>query len=288
MNKIEKGELTAARFSIPYVIYGAGENILLTINGAQQSIASYFSIARCFTARGGFRIISFDFPGQGRAVINSGNNEVCVEEQLEVINAIANRFTGGKPFNIISASWGNVIAVIYSSRFSERVAKLLLGSFAMTANDILMDTVVRGREMIEKGNFTAIADMFSEVFGRGLSNEKKLMVRAQFRQLPAEHFRQLHKQSEMFYSYTDLSDLTEMSNISAETIIINGSEDAITDISDSERAVNLIPNCDFCLVEGVGHFLHFENSEIISLYYDFFTGCHHRNKFYNRILNKAI
>lgn len=288
MNKIEKGELIVARFRIPYVIYGTGENILLTINGAQQSIATYFSIARYFTAEGGFRVISFDFPGQGRAVINTGINEVCVEEQLEVINAIANRFSGGKPFNIISASWGNVIAVIYSSRFPERVTKLLLGSFAMKANNVLMDTVVKGRKMIENGNFAAIADMFADVFGRGLSDEKKQMVQAQFRQLPGEHFRQLHKQSDLFYSYSDLAELTEMNNISAETIIINGSEDTITDIPDAERALNLISNCDFCLVEGVGHFLHFENNELISLYYDFFAGSHHQNKFYNRILNKAI
>lgn len=288
MNKIEKGELKVARFNIPYVIYGTGDNILLTINGAQQSIASYFSIARYFTAKGAFRIISFDFPGQGRAAINSGNEEVCVEEQLEVINAIANRFIGNKPFNIISASWGNVIAVIYSSRFPERVGKLLLGSFAMKANDILMDTVIRGREMIENGNFIAIADMFADVFGRGLSNEKKQMVQAQFRKLPAEHFKQLHKQSDMFYSYSDLAELTEMNNISAETIIVNGSEDAITEIHDAERVFNLIPNCDFCLVEGAGHFLHFEKSEIISLYYDFFTGCHKQNKFYKKILNEAI
>lgn len=102
-------------------MFGNGAKMLLCINGAQQSIASWFSIARYFSSHGGFTLVCFDFPGQGRAAINSGSEEVTVEEQLEVINGVANRFSPGVSFCMISASWGNVISAIYASRFPDRV-----------------------------------------------------------------------------------------------------------------------------------------------------------------------
>lgn len=288
-NKIVKGELTVSRFKVPYAVFGNGAKMLLCINGAQQSIASWFSIARYFSGRGGFTLVCFDFPGQGRAEINSGSEEVTVEEQLEVINAIANRFSPSVPFYMISASWGNVISSIYASRFSDRVSRLLLGSFRMKPNALLMDTVNKGKYYVANEMFHELAEMFVKVFGGKLSEEKKNMIRQQFISLPPSHFRQLYNQANVFQNHTSLTEIVELNNISARTIVINGSEDPIIDGDDAEMASTVIPNCDYVLIQGAGHFLHFENTELISLYYDFFTGKHSENKFYLQyILQEAI
>lgn len=158
----------------------------------------------------------------------------------------------------------------------------------MKPNSLLMDTVKEGKYYVENGMYHELAEMFVNVFGGKLSVEKKNMIRQQFISLPPSHFRQLYNQANVFQNHTSLTEIVELNNISAESIVINGSEDPIIDGDDAEMAATVIPKCDYVLIEGAGHFLHFENTELISLYYDFFSGTHHENIFYKNSLLKEV
>ena len=66
-----------------------------------------------------------------------------------------------------------------------------------------------------------------------------------------------------------LEDLLDLSRITAQTLIINGADDTIIDLDDMHVAAKLIPNCETILVENAGHFLHFEQPELLDLYAEF-------------------
>ena len=63
----EKGNLEFERFLIPYMIFGDKKQSLILLNGAQQSMGVWRSFIPHFIDL--YQIITFDFPGQGKAGI---------------------------------------------------------------------------------------------------------------------------------------------------------------------------------------------------------------------------
>jgi pimeloyl-ACP methyl ester carboxylesterase len=59
---------------------------------------------------------------------------------------------------------------------------------------------------------------------------------------------------------------------------INGEDDPIS--YGAGYACSIMPSAEYVSVPGAGHFLHYENPEIISLYFDFFSENYRNNKFY--------
>jgi len=277
-SRLNRGELNIGRFTIPYCIFGNGAKVIIAINGAQQSCVSWFPVAKYFALNGGFSFVCFDLPGQGRAKINNGLKETTIDEQINIINAVSERFSPDMPFYMISASWGTVIAAIYAGRFPGKVAKKILLSFALKPNKLLMETVIKGRELEEAGQTRELAELFIDAFGLKLADAKKNSMIDQFLSLPEEHFKQLHNQSIYIENYECLNLETHLRNIRAETITINGEDDPISE--GAEYACSIIPFAEYISIPGAGHFLHYENPEIISLYFDFFSEKYKENKFY--------
>jgi len=270
-NIISRGEINFKRFSIPYCSFGNGEKVIIAINGAQQSCVSWFPVAKYFSSKGGYNLVCFDFPGQGRAKVNYGQTETSVEDQLDIINTVADKFSPGKPFYMISASWGTVVAAIYAGSFPKRVTKKILLSFALKPNQLLMDTVFRGRQLALSGSILDLANLFIDVFGSKLSEPLQNSIRNQFLSLPNEHFKQLYKQSIFIENYKNLCLEKHLKNTTAKTLIVNGGSDPIVSYDNAVYAVSIMSDSKFISIPDAGHFLHFENPEIISLYYDYFN-----------------
>jgi len=73
-----------------------------------------------------------------------------------------------------------------------------------------------------------------------------------------------------------LEEFVDLSKISARTCIVNGSTDTILAMADIYTAHSLIPDSEMHIIEGVGHFLHFEKPELMELYEEFLhTGSIH-------------
>ena len=81
--KIEKGELNSGRFVVPYRVYGETGRLIVCVNGAQQTMAVWKSVVSYFFKD--YRIVLFDFPGQGRARVLSGPTAISFDEQLDVL-----------------------------------------------------------------------------------------------------------------------------------------------------------------------------------------------------------
>jgi pimeloyl-ACP methyl ester carboxylesterase len=94
----------------------------------------------------------------------------------------------------------------------------------------------------------------------------------QFKGMSREDFLSFYEHCKFVEQATDIEDFVKLSNIKASTLIVSGEYDAIIDVSDIEQAASKIPNCVFKMIPGAGHFLHWEQPDILYTYSEFLAG----------------
>jgi pimeloyl-ACP methyl ester carboxylesterase len=269
---LDKYEIDIGRFAVPIATAGdAGDPVIVVVNGAQQTMASARSLVRHFRPRG-FRVVLFDFPGQGRGRFLHGPPRLQLMEQVEVTAAVIRAGASGTPVNVIGGSWGAVVAAATSAMHPELVGQLVLGSFCTAANPALLQIARRGRRYIDEGSFDLLGGLFVDGFGAGLPETRKAQIREQMRGLSREHAHNLYHQSFLFADGADIAQHVDLGDIRARTLIVNGELDPIVDEGSLHAAARRIPDCTGILVPGVGHFLHNEAPDVLWVYERFFRG----------------
>lgn len=265
--KCTKGVIQLERFEVPYRQYGNSEHLLVCVSGALQTMAIWRTVVKRFAKN--FTVVIFDMPGIGRSRILSGGAHVTVQEQLETLNAIIDETHPGGEVTLAGSSWGTAIAAAYAALRPEIVQHLVLCSFGLKPNAAMERLVARATSLFEDGNFAAGSDLILEVFGHNVSGSYKRQIAAQFQALTREQAESFNEHCVNILKLGQLNDVVDLSKITARTVIVNGTEDPIIDLEDMEQAKLLIPNCELRLIEGVGHFLHFEKPELLDDYAEF-------------------
>jgi pimeloyl-ACP methyl ester carboxylesterase len=98
-----KGQLQIKRFIVPYRVCGSGGPHLVCLNGIQQSMAMWHTFIRRFSSN--YRIVLFDFPGQGKGHVLSGSTKTFLEEEVEILEAVIEA-AGVNDITFCTASWG--------------------------------------------------------------------------------------------------------------------------------------------------------------------------------------
>lgn len=265
---MQKAALTIGRFQVPYMVCGDGPHLLVCINGMQQTMASWRSVVRFFTARGHYRVGLFDFPNQGRGRCLDGDPRVSVTEQVRVLETVVETLSPQAPVALLGGSWGAVVAAAYAARRSQRAARVVLGSFQVRANARLREIAHHGRGLVACGRSAELAELFITTFGRHLPAPRQRSIAAQFATLRPDQFQQMHDQAERLANADDLDRIADLRTIRAATLIVNGAADPIVDAFDPET-LGRIPRAELRVVPSVGHFLHVECPEVIDIYAEF-------------------
>lgn len=263
--KTSKGKIDFGRFEVPYRIYGDQKDLLVCVSGAMQTMAMWRSFVKFFTSE--YRVLVFDMPGVGRSRIHHGPAYVSVEEQVHVLHELIRRLDArqGK-IALAGGSWGTAIAAVYAARYPDQVEHLMLSSFGIKPNASMEYLVERASDLYRKRDFAAGARLIVEVFGERLQPGYKRQIAGQFAALTAADAEVFHEHCANILKLGRLDELVDLSRIKARTLIINGADDPIIDLEDMYLAEKLIPDCRLRLVEGVGHFLHFEKPELLDEY----------------------
>jgi len=262
-----KGTLKTGRFEIPYRKYGDNDHLLMCVSGALQTMAIWRTVVKRFADH--FTVVIFDMPGIGRSEIRSGGAQVTVQEQLEALHALIEETHPGGELTLAGSSWGTAIATAYAALRPDAVQHLVLSSFGMQPNDVMKDIVRRALVLYHEGDYARGADLILEMFGNQIGEAYKRQIIAQFEQLNDTHAEAFYEHCLNILKFGRLDDVIDLTKIKARTFIINGAKDTIIDIDDMYVAQRLIPNCEIRLVEGVGHFLHFERPELLDDYAEF-------------------
>ena len=261
---ITRGEITIDRFLIPYRVYGQGSRFLVCVNGAQQTMAAWRPVVNYFSRD--YRLLLFDFPGQGRAHIVSGSAVVDLDEQVEVLRQVlVAQNVPGKAI-IAGASWGGVVVAAFASRFPHLVDKIILASFGIRVNEKLVQAIGEGQRLNGTATGEQVAGVIIKYFGQHLNEAFKKKMYDQFKNIKKEHLENFHAHGQLLKSTKHIAEVVDLHSIKAQTLIINGSMDTIMDVDDVTVAASQIPNCEVNIVPGVGHFLHNESDNVLGLY----------------------
>ncbi len=262
-----KGTLEYGRFQIPYRSYGDHPNVLLCVSGILQTMAVWRAVTRRFSPH--FTVIIFDMPGVGRSKILSGSAHVTVQEQMDIVHALIAEAAPRGDLTLAGSSWGTAIAAGYAAQYPDAVQQLVLSSFGMQPNAEMESIVVHAEELYDSRNYAAGADLIIRMFGQQIGPTYKRQIESQFANLSQESADAFYEHCRNILKLGHLQDLIDLTKIRARTLIVNGAEDRIIDLEDMWIAEKLIPDCECLLIEGVGHFLHFERPEILEDYADF-------------------
>ena len=215
-----KSQVETGRFRVPTAIAGEAGPLIVGVNGAEQTMGSWRSLVKFFVLRG-WRVLLFDFPGQGRGRIIEGGAHVSLDEQVDLTRAVIDSVSPEAPVNLIGGSWGAVVAAATSARHAARVRQLVLGSFRTAPNPAILDMAARGRRYIEGGSLGKLAELFVEGFGRGLPEARQQRIFRQIENLTTDHAANLHPLSFLFADGADISRHVDLRCITARTLIIN-------------------------------------------------------------------
>ncbi len=262
-----KGELKLGRFLVPYRIYGEAKKTIICISGAKQTMAAWRSFVSHFVSD--YSVVLFDMPGQGRASILSGSLGISFDEQVEVLHSVIKETNRNGTVILAAASWGTIVSAAIASRYPELVDKMILGSFGAKPSKEVIEIIRAGQSLFDGNKTEKIAPLMIERFGQHIPDSQKKQMINQFREMSREQFISFYEHCEFVGQASDIEEYIELGKITASTLILSGEYDAILDQSDIEKASSKIPDCEYKMISGAGHFLHWERSEILHTYSEF-------------------
>lgn len=262
---VVKGIIEYGRFVIPYRIYNNNGPHIICLNGVQQSMAMWHTFVLRYAPH--YRLVLFDFPGQGKGRVVSGPIFVTLDEQVEILREVIKTTGINRNVIICSASWGGIVAMAFASRYHNDVRQLCLASLGTKANDTMVETIKKGFQ-IDPQNRQKMADILIESFGQNLPDNIKNKIVNQFQTMSQENLQAFYEHGLFVVSTKKLGDLINLSNIKAKTVLIYGENDTIIDLDDVKFLSSQIPHCEVKIVKNAGHFLHMEQEDTFNIYED--------------------
>lgn len=264
---IIKDQLRTQRFVIPYRVYGNDGPHIICLNGVQQSMAMWHSFIRRFSLN--YRIVLFDFPGQGKGHVTSGSFNISLTEEVNILHEVI-KISGINNITFCSASWGGVVAMAFAEKYPHMVKRLILGSLSTKPNKRMIETIESGCR-INSNNRKKIVNTLINSFGQNLPLSVKKRITNQFASMSQENLETFCKHGLFVITSKNLEDVVNFKKILAETVLLKGENDTIIDLDDVKYLTSQMPNCRMKIVPNVGHFLHLENDKVPEVYYSFLT-----------------
>jgi len=242
---------------------------MVCVNAAQQTMAAWRPVVTYFSRD--YRLLLFDFPGQGRAQIISGSAVVALDEQVEVLHQVLSAQNAPEKSIVAGASWGGIVVAVFASRFPHLVDKIILASFGIRVNEKLVQAIREGQQLNGTATGEQVAGVIIKYFGQHLNDAFKQKMYDQFKNIKKEHLENFHAHGQLLETTKHINEVVDLHRIKAQTLIINGEMDTVMDLDDITLAAAQIANCVVKIVPGVGHFLHNESDDVLGIYRAFLS-----------------
>lgn len=235
--------------SIAYDVFGRpdGEPLLM-IQGLGADARGWALQRFPFGRR--FRCYAVDNRGVGRSDKPDGPYDLLqmAADAIAVLDA-----EGVERAHVMGASMGGVLTQIIGVRFAERARSLTLACTAARHHDWRRELLLEWREQVSTGGMGGLSEGALEWlvgprlrrrFGVWLNLLARILL-----QTPAEPFM---AQIDAILDFPDTM-REELDTIVAPTLVIVGSQDALTPVGDSEEIQELIPHAELTVLSGAAH-----------------------------------
>jgi len=219
-----------------------------------------------------YSIVVFDQPGQGRAEILEGPEAVTFDEQVNILREIIEYAASDRHVYITAASWGAIVSLAFAARHPEKVRKMILGSFGARPTSYIKQLINTGMKLIAENRYAEIGPLVVNGFGSQVPQGYKSQIIEQFENISREQMEVLYRHCEFVMETDDINNHIELEKVQARTLILNGELDRMVDYDHVLHTSSRIPHCETNLIPDAGHFLHWENPEILDIYSRFFSG----------------
>lgn len=229
-----------------YTDNGTGPRTIIMMHGWGCNHTTLASVERT-ALEAGWRVVNFDFPGFGQSQEPS---EVWgVEEYTQVIEQLVERLGLEHP-SLLGHSFGGRVGILYASRHDD-VDKLILVDAAGIKPK---RTFAYYRKVY---TFKAMKWLMYLALGKKEA-EKRLDARRS--KAGSSDYAQASPMMRRILSKVVNEDLTaRLSLIKAPTLLVWGTEDTATPLSDARKMESLIPDAGLVAFDGCGHYSFLDN-----------------------------
>jgi pimeloyl-ACP methyl ester carboxylesterase len=260
-----RGTLQVQGCNIAYTLYGASGPLVICVNGIAQTIASQLPLVKAF--KEGFRVLAYDPPGHGASVSENNNRYYDYIALTQVLEGLVVAFsaTHEKVF-MIASSFGAVVACNYAARRPHKVKGLILGSLSIRPNLFLRNQQLDLLKIIEQNNRSQLAEKMASYGALGLSPYYQKKIQEQFLAMPEHQIETFRLHLHWLVALDDKPAGVAFESITAETLIVVGSNDPLINHEDIRDISLRIASCKIDVIEGAGHYMHLEEN------FSFMTG----------------
>ncbi|MCM1519192.1 MAG: alpha/beta hydrolase [Lachnoclostridium sp.] len=230
---------------VAYTDNGSGDRTIILMHGWGCNSSTLASVERVALAAG-YRVINVDFPGFG---LSAEPEDVWgVEEYTRVIEQLVGQLGIERPV-LLGHSFGGRVGILYSSR--NEVGKLILVDAAGVKPHRSL------RYYIKVWSFKASKAIVTMVMGK----EKATPIIDKMRAARgSSDYASASAQMRRILSKVVNEDLcSEMPKIKAPTLLIWGTDDKATPLSDARKMERLIPDAGLVEFAGCGHYSFLDN-----------------------------
>ncbi len=242
-----------------YETHGTGDPLIL-ISGFAAGAWLWFNQINDLAKY--FQVITFDPRGVSRSKF-IGKTSVSISQMADDLAELLDELEIEKA-SVLGTSFGGFVAQEFALRFPERLNKL-----------ILVCTSFGGKNHVLPNNFEVLTAFAATENLNSAERIRKFMIPAFTKDFAEKHFAVieqtclLREQNEVpakvylqqLHSATIFDLESQVSQISAQTLILTGDHDQVVPMQNAVNLSNLIPQARLEIVENSGHLFFIEQAE---------------------------
>lgn len=250
--------ITVSDLQVAYDDQGIGK-VLVLLHGWGTDRQNYSELTDAL--RHQYRVIALDLPGFGESSMPPGDWKV--DNYVNLVANFLNKLDISDPYALIVHSFGGRIAIKGLSNGLLRADKLVLIDVAGIAHD----------KSLRNRSYALVAKIGKPIMRLpGLRNKYQIARRKLHEQAGSTDYAKAGEMTQIFLN-TIQEDLSgDARSLKLPTLIIWGSEDTETPLSDARFFHSVISGSILKIVQGAGHFVHNEQPKKVTRFIQDFLG----------------
>ena len=235
---------------LAYVDRGAGTSLLL-VHGFPLDHSMWNAQIDTLADRAGCRVIAPDLRGFGQS--EAGGGVVTMEDMADDLAALLDELGIGEPVVLCGLSMGGYVAFQFALKHAQRLAGLILCDTRAMADtpQIAASRRTTAKEVLEEGSANLVVAMMPKLFAEFSASDNPQMVES-LRRVMLENNAQGTAAAAL--GMAQRPDVTaSLCKIDCPTLVIVGSQDAISTAAEMRSIADGIPAAEFVEIPDCGH-----------------------------------
>lgn len=236
--------------SCNYILEGEGQDTIVFAHGLLWSHWMFHNQITFLKSK--YRILAFDFRGQGKTISNDGRYDMdsLFDDTVELIETLV-----GKPVIFAGLSMGGYVGIALAAKRPDLVKKLIL--MESTTDDETLENVSKYKmlnNMVKTvGYWPVEKSIMAIMFGKKFLNDKSRANQYEIflKKLKENNRYLIVKATEGVISRASTE--YHLPNIKCKTLVMVGSQDVPCPVEKSQFLVDNIKNSQLVIIDGAGH-----------------------------------